>query len=82
VIDKLTNRDARRPIRFDTRLFAILTLMVAQAACAAFFVGDVFKDYRTVGFNAHTTYESIAAVALVFGVIFGAVELWWTRSRW
>jgi DNA-binding CsgD family transcriptional regulator len=52
-------------------------LILVQALCALFFIGDVIKDLRIDGQldDPHMVLEFVAAVALVGGVIFLMIEL-------
>jgi DNA-binding CsgD family transcriptional regulator len=54
-----------------------------QALCALFFIGDVIGDFREDGQidNPHLFLESVAAVALIAGVIFLMIELRGLLSR-
>tara|TARA_R110000850_G_scaffold32535_17_gene89698 strand:+ start:170 stop:685 length:516 start_codon:yes stop_codon:yes gene_type:complete len=54
-----------------------------QALCALFFIGDVIQDFREDGHldNPHLLLESVAAVALIAGVIFLMIELRGLLSR-
>lgn len=63
--------------RRERRATILAGLILVQALCALFFIGDVIKDLRTDGQldNPHMMLESVAAVALVGGVIFLMIEL-------
>lgn len=74
-------RDNGQSSRINSRLIALVALVVLQATSATFFVGDVFADYLAIGMDPHTSYEALAVVALVLGVLFGAVELRRTISH-
>lgn len=66
------------PARTEERRATILAgLILLQAVCALFFIIDVIEDYRNDGQldGPHMVLESIAAVALIGGVIFLMVEL-------
>lgn len=66
------------PERTRERRAAILAgIILLQALCALFFIGDVIKDLRVDGRidSPHMALESIAAVALVGGVVFLMIEL-------
>lgn len=66
------------PARTEERRATILAgLILLQAVCALFFTVDVIEDYRHDGQldGPHMILESIAAVALIGGVIFLMVEL-------
>jgi DNA-binding CsgD family transcriptional regulator len=73
--------DNGQSIRVGYRLISLAILILLQAASATFFVGDVFADYLAIGMDAHTSYEALAVVALILGVLFGAAEMWRTVSR-
>ena len=66
------------PARTRERRATVLAgLILLQALCALFFIGDVIDDFRVEGFlsNPHLSLETVAAVALVAGVIFLMIEL-------
>ena len=52
-----------------------------QTLAAVFFLGDVAADFRWIGFDPHTTFEAVVAVALLIGIGFGAVEMRRTLAR-
>lgn len=59
------------------RATVLAGIIILQALCALFFIGDVIADYR-YGEHAgelHFGLEALAALALVGGVIFLMVEL-------
>ncbi|MGV6847639.1 MAG: helix-turn-helix transcriptional regulator [Marinibacterium sp.] len=58
-----------RADRFRARWLA--AIIILQTICAAFFVGDVVGDLRVGGVvtDAHNLLESLAAAALVAGVV-------------
>lgn len=58
-------------------------LILLQALCALFFIGDVIEDFRADGHldDPLLLLESVAAVALVAGVIFLMLELRGLLSR-
>lgn len=56
------------------RTWVLILLVLLQAISASFFVGDVFADFMALGFDPHTMYEAIATLALICGVVFGALE--------
>lgn len=74
-------RDNSQSLRINSRSIALFALIALQAASATFFVGDVFADYLAIGMDPHTSYEALAVVALILGVLFGAIELRRTISR-
>ncbi len=63
------------------RIATLAILVMLQGISATFFVGDVFADYMSIGLDPHTSYEALATLALVLGVLFGSVEMWRTVSR-
>lgn len=67
----------------ERRATIIAGLILLQALSALFFIGDVIADFRAVGHldNPHLLLESVAAVALIAGVIFLMVELRGLLSR-
>lgn len=67
-----------RPTRTRERRATVLAgLILLQALCALFFIGDVIEDFRIDGQfdNPHLILESVAAATLIAGVIFLMVEL-------
>lgn len=72
------------PAKTKERRAAVLAgLILLQALCALFFIGDVIEDFREDGHldDPHLLLESVAAVALVGGVIFLMLELRGLLSR-
>lgn len=67
----------------ERRATVLAGLILLQALCALFFVGDVIEDFRVDGHldDPHLLLESVAAVALIGGVIFLMVELRGLLSR-
>lgn len=67
----------------ERRATALAGLILLQAICALFFIGDVIGDFREDGQfdNPHLLLESVAAVALIAGVIFLMIELRGLLSR-
>ena len=66
------------PAKTKERRATILAgLILLQALCALFFIGDVIEDLREDGQldGAHMVLEMVAAVGLVGGVIFLMIEL-------
>ena len=57
------------------RTAALALLLCVQAVAAAFFVGDVAADLSLSGLDAHVVLEAAVALALVVGVVFGALEM-------
>jgi DNA-binding CsgD family transcriptional regulator len=60
---------------------ALAGLLILQTLCAVFFVADVAADARLVGFDSHTIFEAVVALALMLGVLFVAVEMRHTLER-
>ncbi|WP_431300492.1 helix-turn-helix transcriptional regulator [Tabrizicola sp. BL-A-41-H6] len=54
---------------------------MVQTLAAVFFVGDALGDLFMDPAGAHSIFETLVAVALVMGVIFGGVELRRTLER-
>ena len=72
------------PAKTKERRATILAgLILLQAMCALFFIGDVIEDFREDGHldNPHLLLEAVAAVALVAGVVFLMIELRGLLSR-
>jgi len=67
--------------RLDRRLLLLTGLIALQGLCAGFFVGDVLADAAEVGLDAHTAYEAVATLALLLGVLYGALEVRRALSR-
>jgi DNA-binding CsgD family transcriptional regulator len=65
-----------RPKRGErTRPVAVAGFLVVQTVAAVFFVGDAIGDLISDPRAAHSIFESMVAVALVLGVVFGGWEL-------
>lgn len=67
----------------ERRATVLAGLILLQAMCALFFIGDVVEDFREDGQfdNPHLILETVAAATLVAGVIFLMVELRGLLSR-
>lgn len=65
----------------NRRSAALVVLLIIQALCAVFFVGDVFQDVRFGGATPHALFESAVAVVLFAGVILGGYEMRRTVER-
>jgi DNA-binding CsgD family transcriptional regulator len=67
----------------ERRATVLAGLILLQALCALFFIGDVIEDFRVDGHldNPHLLLETIAAIALIAGVIFLMIELRGLLSR-
>jgi DNA-binding CsgD family transcriptional regulator len=61
----------------ERRAALLAVIILAQALCAMFFVGDVIADYLEAGrfLEIHLVIETIAAVALLGGVVILMREL-------
>ncbi len=64
------------------RVWILAVLIILQAASALFFVDDVVADYQAIGMDPHTTYEATAVLAVVVGVVCGAIEMVRSVTRW
>jgi len=63
-----------RPKPQDGGRAAILAVLLAlQSLAAVFFVGDVVADLTFEGFDVHLLLESLVSVALIVGVLSGAL---------
>ena len=76
-------RAHHQPLRLPAgrRTAALAGLLVLQTLCAVFFVADVAADARLVGFDWHTIFEAVVALALVLGILFAALEMRRTLER-
>jgi DNA-binding CsgD family transcriptional regulator len=71
-------RSARRiTALFGGRATILATLIVAQALCSAFFLGDVIEDFRLSPgpIGPQSWFEAAAAGVLTIGVVVMALEL-------
>lgn len=57
------------------RAWALAAVVLLQAVAAAFFVGDALADVHQEGWGTHAAIEGLIALALVVGVVLGALEL-------
>lgn len=57
------------------RASALALVLALQAMAAVFFVGDVLADVTFEGVDLHIVLEAAVAVALILGVLFGALEM-------
>ncbi len=57
------------------RATALALVLALQAMAAVFFVGDVLADITFDGVDLHLVLESAVALALILGVVFGALEM-------
>ncbi|WP_299507966.1 LuxR C-terminal-related transcriptional regulator [uncultured Roseobacter sp.] len=67
----------------ERRATVLAGLILLQALCALFFIGDVIEDFRAGGFfsDPHLSLEAVVAVALILGVLFLMIELRGLLSR-
>jgi DNA-binding CsgD family transcriptional regulator len=67
----------------ERRATILAGLILLQALCALFFIGDVIEDFRENGHldNPHLLLETVAAAALIAGVVFLMIELRGLLSR-
>lgn len=63
------------------RTAGLAALLVLQVLCAVFFVGDVVRDVGEDGWQSHTVFEGIVALALFIGVVLGGIEMRRTLER-
>ena len=73
--DGLPDRSSLRAVAASWRARSLAAIILLQAISVFFFIGDVIVDYGEIGFDAHTTYEAGATVALILGVGFGLGEM-------
>jgi DNA-binding CsgD family transcriptional regulator len=64
----------------ERRAVATTFLVVLQALATIFFVADVAGDIAADGWTMHLLVESGATVALLAGVVFGALQLRWLAT--
>jgi DNA-binding CsgD family transcriptional regulator len=57
------------------RAWSLAAVVLLQAVAAAFFVGDALADVGREGWGPHAAIEAFIALALVAGVVLGALEL-------
>lgn len=62
---------------------AVSFVVVLQALAAVFFVGDALADVRQDGLSAHVAIEGLVALALLAGVVVGALQVrrLWAQAR-
>lgn len=70
-----------RRIALKRRAVATTFLVVLQALATIFFVADVVGDMAAGGWSVHLVVESGATVALLAGVVYGALQLRWLILR-
>lgn len=63
------------------RAVATTFLVILQALATIFFVADVAGDVADDGWSVHLLVETGATVALIAGVVFGALQLRWLILR-
>lgn len=54
---------------------ALAVFLVVQTLAAVFFLGDAAADYLNGQADLHLYFESLVALALVLGMVFGAITL-------
>jgi len=60
---------------------ALAVFLLLQSVAAVFFVGDVIADLIADPASTHTIYEAIVVLALLAGMVLGAIELRQTMQR-
>lgn len=64
------------PAGWSRRATALSAIILVQALCAAFFIGDVLADLRASGVSGwHLDLEALAALSLAGGVVLLMIEL-------
>ncbi len=56
-------------------------VVILQLLVTLFFLADAAGDWRTEGVDAHLVIEGAAAMALLAGVVFGALQIRWLVQR-
>lgn len=64
-----------RSARAGRRAGTLAALLVFQALCTLFFIGDVIQEFRLFGLTWHTGFETVVAVALAAGTLLALFEL-------
>ncbi|QEH79185.1 helix-turn-helix transcriptional regulator [Sphingomonas sp. C8-2] len=72
-------RERRRAL--ERRAAAVTLLVLLQSLATIFFVADVARDISVDGWSTHLLVETAATIALVTGVVFGALQLRWLIVR-
>ncbi|WP_193173531.1 helix-turn-helix transcriptional regulator [Nisaea nitritireducens] len=67
--------DTDSKARLRRRVYGLAAVLVLQSVCAVFFVGDAIRDLHFSGLSGHDVLEAAVAVALVSGIVFGALEM-------
>jgi DNA-binding CsgD family transcriptional regulator len=71
-----TQSETRLPkARIRRRVYVLAAVLVLQSVCAVFFVGDAIRDLHFAGLSRHDVLEAAVAVALLSGIVFGALEM-------
>ena len=65
----------------ERRAVATTFLVILQALATIFFIADVAGDLAQDGWSMHLLVETGATVALLAGVVFGALQLRWLILR-
>lgn len=79
----MTDQERAVPVRQRERRRAIGlgAVLALQVVCGAFFIADVMADVRFNGWDGHTTFEAVVAVALFLGILMGGLEMRRTIER-
>jgi DNA-binding CsgD family transcriptional regulator len=72
-------KERRRSL--EHRAVATTFLVILQALATIFFIADVAGDIADDGWSMHLLVETGATVALLAGVVFGALQLRWLILR-
>jgi DNA-binding CsgD family transcriptional regulator len=71
----------RRHRLMERRASLIFVVVLLQSIAALFFLGDVVGDVKLGAWGAHLWVEGAAALALMIGVLFGALQIRWLLRR-
>lgn len=64
-----------RPRRLWSEPGAVAAVAALQAVASAFFLADATADIASVGLSGHVVIEAVIAIALLAGVVTGALQL-------
>ncbi|OYY64787.1 MAG: LuxR family transcriptional regulator [Sphingomonas sp. 28-62-11] len=67
--------DRRRALKRRTMITVVV--VVLQLLATLFFLGDVVGDWRGERISAHLIIEAAVSIALLAGVVFGALQIRW-----
>ncbi|MFM7028483.1 MAG: helix-turn-helix transcriptional regulator [Chakrabartia sp.] len=67
--------------RLSRRAGTTFVVVALQAFVSLFFLVDVAADAREGGFGLHLLVEAAAVIALLVGVVFGALQIRWLVLR-